>query len=113
MKSFTNGLNFIVDTLKLYPESQELLVQIAAKIKTFTSTVFVIEAHTDSRGTYEENQKLSDRRAVAIVKELIKLGVPAQNLIAKGMGERYPIATNMYMDGRRKNRRVEIKPLYD
>ena len=113
MKSFTNGLNFIVDTLKLYPESQELLVQIAAKIKTYTSTIFVIEAHTDSRGTYEENQKLSDRRAVAIVKELIKLGVPAQNLIAKGMGERYPIATNMYMDGRRKNRRVEIKPFKD
>ena len=113
MKSFTNGLNFIVDTLKLYPESQELLVQIAAKIKTYTSTIFVIDAHTDSRGTYEENQKLSDRRADAIVKELIKLGVPAQNLIAKGMGERYPIATNMYMDGRRKNRRVEIKPFKD
>ena len=113
MKSFTNGLNFIVDTLELYPESQELLVQIAAKIKTYTSTVFVIEAHTDSRGTYEENQKLSDRRADAIVKKLMQLGVPAQNLIAKGMGERYPIATNMYMDGRRQNRRVEIKPLYD
>ena len=111
MKSFTKGLNFIVDTLELYPESEELLVEIAAKIKTYTSTVFIIEAHTDSRGTYEDNQKLSDRRADAIVKKLMKLGVPARNLVAKGMGERYPIATNMYMDGRRQNRRVEIKPM--
>lgn len=68
-----------------------------------------IYGHTDSVGTPEYNQGLSEKRAQAIVDYLVGKGVAADRLTAKGFGENEPVDKNETKDGRQKNRRVEMK----
>ena len=72
-----------------------------------------IEGHTDSKGTEEYNQKLSERRAEAVANYLVKLGVDRDKVSAVGYGESNPVATNETDSGRQLNRRVEIIVLKD
>jgi len=72
-----------------------------------------VQAHTDSVGTVEYNQDLSQRRAASVRAYLISQGIDAGRLVPKGYGESQPIATNMYKAGRAKNRRVELKIISD
>lgn len=70
-----------------------------------------VEGHTDSVGTDAYNQKLSERRANAVVKYLVNtVGIPADKLSAVGYGESRPAATNDTAEGRAQNRRVEFTP---
>jgi outer membrane protein OmpA-like peptidoglycan-associated protein len=72
-----------------------------------------IEGHTDSKGSVEYNQGLSERRANAIKSALVKMTmVDAGRLNAVGFGESKPIATNDTEAGRAKNRRVDLKPIW-
>jgi outer membrane protein OmpA-like peptidoglycan-associated protein len=68
-----------------------------------------VEGHTDSRGRAAYNRDLSQRRAQAVAKYLIKKGVDASRLAAKGYGPDQPIADNETEEGREKNRRVEFR----
>ncbi len=68
----------------------------------------VVKGHTDARGNAAANQKLSQRRAQAVVAQLIKNGVEASRLSAEGGGESQPIASNRPPAGMAKNRRVEF-----
>lgn len=68
-----------------------------------------IYGHTDSVGTPEYNQVLSEKRAQAIVDYLVGKGVAADRLTAKGFGEHEPVDINETKEGRQKNRRVEMK----
>ncbi len=86
------AINFIYQTLKANPKA-----------------VVEISGHTDWIGTNEYNMGLSHRRAQAVVDRLIELGIPEENLTAKGYGEEEPIATNETPEGRQKNRRTEMK----
>ena len=86
------AIDFIYQTLKANPRA-----------------VVEISGHTDWIGTNEYNMGLSQRRAQAVVDRLIELGIPKDNLIAKGYGEEKPIATNETPEGRQKNRRTEMK----
>ncbi|RDE18891.1 OmpA family protein [Motiliproteus coralliicola] len=71
-------------------------------------TVIEINGHTDSTGSAAYNQKLSERRAQAVVDYLVdNYGVNADQLKAIGHGEAMPIADNATSEGRRANRRVE------
>ena len=67
-----------------------------------------IAGHTDSEGTDERNQKLSNRRAQAVSQYLTKVGVDANRLTAVGYGSSKPIADNASAEGRAKNRRIEF-----
>jgi outer membrane protein OmpA-like peptidoglycan-associated protein len=67
-----------------------------------------IEGHTDNQGTAEYNQKLSDDRARSVMDYLIKHGIAAGRLSAKGFGLSKPRATNDTELGRQQNRRVEF-----
>jgi outer membrane protein OmpA-like peptidoglycan-associated protein len=71
--------------------------------------VIEIGGHTDNVGKDESNIILSQNRANAIKQYLVKKGVNADRIIAKGYGEAQPIATNDTDEGRQKNRRTEIK----
>ena len=73
------------------------------------SASIVIEGHTSSEGTNEYNQSLSERRAQAIVADLVKRGIDQKRLQAVGLGETRPIAPNTDESGRSLNRRVEVK----
>lgn len=73
-----------------------------------------IEGHTDSIGSDEYNQRLSERRAESVASALDREGVPQSRMQARGFGKKYPIAPNKNSDGsdnpegRAKNRRVEV-----
>ena len=73
-----------------------------------------VEGHTDSIGGEGYNQRLSERRAVAVASALEKEGVSASRIHTRGFGKKYPIAPNKNSDGsdnpagRAKNRRVEV-----
>ena len=89
-------------------ESTEALIDIMKILNEYPDAKFTVEGHTDSIGSATTNQKLSEARALSVKDFLVEKGVDAFRLSAIGYGETKPIATNMYKDGRAKNRRVEI-----
>ena len=78
-------------------------------INKFPRANFIIRGYTDSVGTASSNLRLSDRRANAVRDYLIKKGVNASRLTAKGYVEESPVDTNTTRAGRANNRRVEVK----
>jgi OOP family OmpA-OmpF porin len=77
-------------------------------LKNYPNAKFRIEGHTDSDGSDEYNQKLSDARASVVKNALIERGINADNLSAVGYGESAPVATNKTAKGKAQNRRTEV-----
>ena len=67
-----------------------------------------VAGHTDSTGSEEYNQRLSERRADSVARFLGSQGVMSQRIITVGMGESRPVADNSTAAGRQSNRRVEL-----
>ncbi len=67
-----------------------------------------IEGHTDSRGTEELNQALSQRRAASVVRWLVERDIAEERLTSEGFGESRPVEGNDTRAGRQANRRVEF-----
>nr|WP_299032437.1 OmpA family protein [uncultured Tenacibaculum sp.] len=83
---------------------------IAGIMKEYPKANFSIQGHTDSSGSNSLNQRLSEKRAKAVLDYLItKGGIDSKRLTSAGFGEDYPIADNKTRAGRAENRRVEIK----
>jgi len=68
----------------------------------------VIEGHTDNVGDMEYNQRLSEKRAASVKYWFVKQGINSSRIMAVGMGEENPMATNATSRGRAQNRRIEI-----
>jgi len=85
-----------------------VLNSVAKVFNKYEKTYVDIYGHTDSVGKSSYNMKLSQRRADAVSRYIQTRNVLAQRILARGMGEDYPIATNINAKGRAKNRRVEI-----
>jgi len=92
----------------LKPGADLSLDRLAGYLRAHPDTRLRIEGHTDSRGSDEYNDALSQRRADAVARALERRGVPADSLEALGRGKSYPVATNDTPAGRQQNRRVEI-----
>lgn len=104
------NLEFDFDSAQLrtshYPEIDE----VTAFMKQFPGSVAVLEGHTDARGTDAYNQSLSERRASAVLEDMVtRGGIARERLSSKGMGESQPIDTNDTDEGRQHNRRVSAK----
>jgi outer membrane protein OmpA-like peptidoglycan-associated protein len=67
-----------------------------------------VEGHTDSTGSDELNQTLSEQRAGAVRSYLVQQGLSADAIAAQGLGKTTPVADNETAAGRQKNRRVEL-----
>ncbi|MEO0073162.1 MAG: carboxypeptidase regulatory-like domain-containing protein [candidate division WOR-3 bacterium] len=99
---------FDFDKATLKPESHSAL-EAAAKIMKENPQIRVeIQGHTDNIGTAEYNDRLSLRRAQAVVDYLVGLGISRNRLSARGFGFRNPAASNDTEEGRAQNRRVEF-----
>lgn len=93
----------------LLPRAKEKLDQLAeALLQLGSDQQFVIEGHTDSRGSAAYNRRLSRLRALAVRSYLISRGVDPSRIRAEGRGEDEPVADNGDAEGRANNRRVEI-----
>lgn len=84
------------------------LDKLAAFLNQYKDRTVAIEGHTDSVGTAEYNQSLSQRRAEAVRSYLVGQGVDPRRLVASGMGEGHPVVGNDTAAGRQQNRRVEV-----
>lgn len=99
---------FVTDGDTLRDTARQRLLPLADALRSRPDTMAIVEGHTDSRGSDEYNQRLSQRRAEAVRDFLIAEGVPAARLSAVGRGESSPIAANGTAEGRANNRRVEV-----
>ncbi len=103
------GVNFDTDKDILRPDAAAILDDAAATLKRYPGLMVEIAGHTDSAGSDAHNLDLSQRRAKAVLDYFIAKAVAAERLSAKGYGETQPIADNDSVDGRLKNRRVELR----
>jgi outer membrane protein OmpA-like peptidoglycan-associated protein len=102
------NVTFATDSSDMRPAFFEVLNSVGKVLKEFDQTVVEVAGHTDSTGTEEYNQGLSERRAGSVSQYLQARGIDNQRMITVGMGELWPVAKNDSTSGRQANRRVEI-----
>jgi outer membrane protein OmpA-like peptidoglycan-associated protein len=92
----------------LRPLAREKLAKISGIVLAYPTLMLAVEGNTDSVGTEEFNQTLSEKRAESVRTYLTRQGVPEGSTTAAGFGKSRPIASNDTSDGRQQNRRVEL-----
>ncbi|MCD0502210.1 outer membrane protein OmpA [Bordetella petrii] len=100
---------FDFDKSTLKPEGRQLLDQVAQQAQGIDLETIIAVGHTDSIGTEEYNQGLSERRAASVKAYLVSRGVDPNRIYTEGKGELQPVASNKTREGRAQNRRVEIE----
>ncbi|MEZ4293714.1 MAG: OmpA family protein [Polyangiaceae bacterium] len=105
-------VQFATGTAKLTGNSDEILSEVASVLEQRAEiTKLEVQGHTDNKGNKVGNKQLSQARAEAVLKALVKKGIAADRLSAVGYGQEVPIADNGTEEGRAKNRRVQFKIL--
>lgn len=102
------NVTFATNSSDLSPAFFDVLNSVGKVLKEFDQTVVEVAGHTDSTGSEEYNQSLSERRAASVSQYLQARGIMAERMITVGMGELRPVADNGTDAGRAANRRVEI-----
>ncbi len=92
----------------LRQEAREKLARIAGILLNYPGLRLEAEGHTDTTGSFELNQRLSQQRADSVREYLISQGIAASSITAVGKGYSMPVASNDTSEGRQKNRRVEL-----
>jgi outer membrane protein OmpA-like peptidoglycan-associated protein len=92
----------------LKPEARERLARISGIVLAYPDLKLQIEGYTDSIGSDEYNQTLSEKRAESVRDYLVSSGVSMNNVAAQGLGKADPVADNSTASGRKLNRRVEM-----
>ncbi|MFZ1467942.1 MAG: OmpA family protein [Paracoccaceae bacterium] len=101
-------LLFATDSASVRPDLTRDLKTVAASLLKYPNSRVDVIGHTDNTGSAAYNQDLSQRRAVSVANVLRESGVPNGRLAAYGRGEDQPLTTNLTVEGRAQNRRVEI-----
>jgi outer membrane protein OmpA-like peptidoglycan-associated protein len=105
---FQSDVLFDVDSAIVKPQAQGALDDAAQVFQEYKKTAIIVQGHTDSTGTEEHNQALSERRAQSVVAYLTGKGIDPARMAPQGYGEGQPVASNDTDDGREKNRRVDL-----
>jgi len=103
------GVTFEYNSAELTPDSRTILDQVADELTSAGAINVELSGHTDSAGDDSYNQALSERRAASVKQYLAERGIDPARLQSHGFGETQPVAGNETEDGRRLNRRVELK----
>jgi outer membrane protein OmpA-like peptidoglycan-associated protein len=99
---------FKTGSADLAPGARERLAKVSGILLAYPSLHVQVEGHTDSVGTDEYNQTLSEKRAAAVKDYFVQQGVSADSIETHGFGKTAPIASNETPEGRQQNRRVEL-----
>jgi outer membrane protein OmpA-like peptidoglycan-associated protein len=99
---------FATGKYDLRPEAQIVLAKLSGIILSHPGLNLAVDGYTDTVGSDEFNQKLSEQRAEAVRDYLASQGLSGDTMTAKGFGKADPVADNETPAGRQKNRRVEI-----
>jgi outer membrane protein OmpA-like peptidoglycan-associated protein len=103
-----SSITFALNSADLNAQFFNALDGVSLVLKEYDKTVIEVAGHTDSSGSDQYNQALSERRAQAVAGYLGSHGVKTQRLITIGAGEGHPVASNDTEQGRSANRRVEL-----
>ena len=103
-----SNITFGVDSANISGDFYAVLDSVNLVVKEYDKTLIEIMGHTDSTGSQEHNQALSERRATSVSQYFASRGVKPLRLAPYGHGESYPVASNDTPQGRGQNRRVEI-----
>ncbi len=101
--TFKSGVMFDFDSAVLKPGGQTEISRVATVLNNYPQTLLRVEGHTDTVGSEDYNQKLSEKRAIAVKNALIQHGIYEQRITAVGYGESQPISSEDAV-----NRRVNI-----
>jgi OOP family OmpA-OmpF porin len=104
-----SDVNFEFNKATLTPRAEKILDETANLLLRQPNARYQVNGYTDNTGSVAYNQGLSERRAKAVRDYQVSRGVPASQLITRGLGESDPVATNTTRDGRALNRRVEMR----
>ncbi len=104
-----SSITFDTGRSNLNNRFHETLNSVATVLTEYNKTRIDISGHTDSIGSFQFNQILSEARAASVGNYLIDHGITTSRIVTFGYGERYPTADNINKQGRAKNRRVEIE----
>ncbi len=103
-----SNVTFDFDSTRIRGEFQGTLTEMSQTLAEYEQTYVDVVGHTDSTGSAEYNQGLSERRARSVADYISARGVIPPRINIGGYGETQPIASNATNDGRQQNRRVEI-----
>jgi outer membrane protein OmpA-like peptidoglycan-associated protein len=106
--TFASGILFDVGSDALKTEAKNNVNDLSTILNKYEDTNVLIEGHTDNTGGDDLNQRLSEKRAASVARQLKSRGVVGRRLTTVGYGEQQPVADNDSESGRRENRRVEI-----
>ena len=102
------NVTFAVDNADISADFYPVLDSVALVLNEFEKTFIEVAGHTDSTGSLDYNQLLSEKRANSVVSYFMSREVMGDRFVPVGAGETRPIATNDTKEGRSLNRRVEI-----
>ncbi len=103
------NITFATGRHEIRSEFYPVLDSVAKVLKEFEKTAIKVAGHTDSTGSDQLNQTLSERRAQSVADYLQTRDISAGRIQTSGYGSRYPVATNATAEGREANRRVELE----
>jgi len=107
-KKLHRVVNFSYGSSVIDIEQLERLKEYAQLASEAFGYTIILKGHTDSTADYYTNLILSKKRAYAVLKQLENNGIDKKRIVVKWYGESLPIATNVTLQGRATNRRVEI-----
>ena len=105
------NITFVTAGHDLSADFHAVLDSVILVLQEFDKTIIVVSGHTDSKGSVDYNQALSERRADSVAEYLLDQGVVVARLETIGFGESNPLADNATAEGRSLNRRVELSLL--
>jgi outer membrane protein OmpA-like peptidoglycan-associated protein len=105
------NIYYETDSFRILPQSEPELQNLVTFLKNNSQLKIEIQGHTDSSGSAQANQVLSERRAKSVVDYLTGKGIQGNRLKWSGYGDKVPIASNETVEGRTLNRRTTIKIL--
>ncbi len=107
--TFRSDFTFAVNSSTIRPGLNNELARVAQVLNAYPQTTLTVAGHTDSTGSEEYNQTLSQKRAESVKNALVQRGVAAYRINAVGYGESQPVGDNETEFGRQQNRRVEVR----